>query len=409
MKPGLLRMTACCFSVMLLAAGGYLATASAQYEQQGNPTPPYSPQRIDQLLAPIALYPDPLLAHILMASTYPLSVVEAARWVQDPHNVQGASPDVALEQQNWDPSVKSLVSFPQILQMMSNRLDWTQSLGNAFLAQQADVMDSVQRLRAAARASGTLQSSPQETVSTQGQAIMIEPVNPQLVYVPYYNPTVTYGRWSYPDYPPVFFPPPPNYGYVSGPGIFFGVGFGVIGAFWGWDQWDWTHHDIHIDADRYNRVNNYAITHDGRPRYTGNSWQHDPAQRGGFPYGNDVVRQKYQPSSTGAAEMRKNYRGFDDHAVVPAAVVPGLSRQSPANQTPIAMPSSPHAAARVAPAFSSFGKGPDIRAQSQRGQVSRQSMVHVAAPPRAAAPQQRSAPQPSHNAPASNGQRGRRS
>jgi len=507
MKAGLVRVTACSLSIMLIPAAGYLPAASAQamwaqvatgdgiaapiqLAQLESPAPIYLPQQLDQLLAPIALYPDPLLAQILMAATYPIEVVEAARWVQDPYNAQlrGDQLDAALQQQGWDPGVKSLVPFPQILQMMNSRLDWTEALGNAFLAQQTDVMVSVQRLRAAAWAAGTLRSTPQQTVSTQGQIIVIEPANPQLVYVPYYNPTIIYGRWGYPAYPPVYFPPPPNYGYVAGPGIFFGIGFGVIGALWGWDRWDWDHHDIYIDPDRYNRINNHSIVHDNSPRYTANTWQHDPAHRRGVPYSDPAVRQKFQPASAGSANTRRDFRGFDNRGTAPGAASPGAVRgaapavaprpadiarpaaRQPATGRQGSLPSAqgageagrlpqagppartatPRTNARtvtpppvqrapaptggapprptverpVAPAFSSFGKGPDVRAQSQRGQTSRQSVPatapHVAAPPRAvapqqrratpsaAAPQQRSAPPspPQRNAPAGSGQKG---
>ncbi len=317
MKAGLARATAYGLSLMLLSTAAYLPAASGQsvwaqvaarsttgapvqLAQQSNPAPTYAAQQLDQLLAPIALYPDPLLAQILMAATYPLEIVEAARWVQDPNNarLRGDQLDAALQPQDWDPSVKSLVPFPQILQMMNSKLDWTQALGNAFLAQQADVMDSVQRLRAQAQAAGTLQSGPQETVSTQGQTIVIEPASPELVYVPYYDPRLVYGAWGYPDYPPIYFPPPPNYAYVAGPRIFFGVGFGIIGVLWGWDRWDWGRHDIYIDPDRYNRINNYAIVHDNRPRYTANTWQHDPAHRRGVPY-SDPGRSAKVPAGLG--------------------------------------------------------------------------------------------------------------
>jgi hypothetical protein len=562
MKAGLVRATACSVGLMLLPATGYLATVSAQtaggpmaapvqFAQQVNQAPIYAPQQLDQLLAPIALYPDPLLAQILMAATYPLEDVEAARWVQDPRNaaLRGDQLDAALQQQDWDPSVKSLVPFPQILQMLNSKLDWTQALGNAFLAQQADVMDSVQRLRAEAAAAGTLRSTPQEAVTTEGQTIVILPANPQTVYVPYYNPAAVYGTWEYPDYPPVYFPPPPNYAYAAGPGIYFGIGFGIVGGLWGWGDWDWGHHDIHIDRDRYNRINDYAIVHDNRPRYTENTWQHDPAHRRGVPYSNPDIRQKFQRASAGSADVRRNFRGFDNRAAAPGTVNPAPNQVGPGQRgaaavgerrtnqpgpnfganraaAPAAAPRpvdtgrpgggqqaagqqvtgqqpggrqgappgaqragetarvgqggppagpAPQANARIvapppvqqrapvaavvapppvqrapvaavvapppvrrapvaaavappqpavqrpavqrpaAPAFSSFGRGPDVRAQSQRGQASRQSIAPAAAPPppRAAAPQQRSAPPPPpqqqqqhRGAPSGGGQKG---
>jgi hypothetical protein len=488
----------------MASAQSVLAQASTPLPQV-NEAPAFAPQQLDQLLAPIALYPDPLLAQILMASTYPLELVLAARWIQDPNNaaLRGDQLNAALQQQDWDPSVKSLVPFPQIVQMMNSKLDWTQALGNAFLAQQADVMDSVQRLRAQAQAAGTLRSTQQETVSAQGQTIAIEPANPQLVYVPYYDPNSVYGTWGYPDYPPVYFPPPPNYGYVAGPTIFFGIGLGIIDALWGWDQWDWGRRDIRIDSNRYNAINNYAIVHDNRPRFTGNTWQHDAFHRRGVPYSSPAVRQQFQPASAGSADARRDFRGYDNRGATPTAVPrstesgrPGAAQQAtgrqgpppgearrvgqagaPTGQTPQAnartatppaahgpaaavggvaprpdeterpgpgqqasLPrgSTPQANARtvtppspqrvpattravpqpaiqrpVAPAFSSFGRGADVQAQSQRGQTSRQSMTTVAGPrtaappPRAAAPEQRSAaPQPRPTAPARGSQQG---
>jgi hypothetical protein len=447
--------------------------APAQLAQQDNQAPSYSPPQLDQLLAPIALYPDSLLAQILMASTYPLEIVEAARWMQDPNNarLRGDQLDAALQPQSWDPSVKSLVPFPQILLMMNGKLDWTQALGNAFLAQQADVMDSVQRLRAEAQAAGTLRSTPQETVSIQGQAIVIEPANPQLVYVPYYDPTAVYGGWGYPDYPPIYFPPPPSYGYVAGPGIYFGVGLGVVGALWGWDRWDWDRRDIHIDPDRFNRINNYAIAHDNRPRYAENTWQHDPTHRRGVPYGAPAVRQKFQPAAARSPDARRDFRGFDNRGGAPGAVGSGAINQAapgargappvgerravaagtnaganrgatPGDQragetrrvgqagTPASPPpgitahavtppllqrapaalggAAPRPAVQrpVAPAFSSFGKGPDVRAQSLRGQASRQTMSPAAAPHIAAPPARAAAPPQQHSPPAGGGQRG---
>ncbi len=374
--------------------------------------------RLDQLLAPIALYPDPLLAQILMAATYPIEVVEAARWLQDQGNTQlhGDQLDAALQQQNWDPSVKSLVPFPQILQMMNSKLEWTEALGNAFLAQQSDVMDSVQRLRAEAVAAGTLRSNAQETVSTAGQIITIEPANPQVIYVPYYDPSLVYGAWGYPDYPPVDFPPPPNYGYVMGPGIYFGFGFAIIDALWGWDDWDWGHREIVINPDRYNRINRYAIGHNNRAPYTANTWQHNPADRRGVPYGNPAVRQKFQPAPAGSPEQRRDFRGFDNRGGTPAGPTPSSNARAvtppPVQRAPAIIggaPSLPAVPRSAPPAFSSFGRGPDVRAESQRGQASRQSMAPAPAP-RAAAPQQRSAPpsQPQRSAPERGGQNGRR-
>ena len=177
---------------------------------------PFTPEQLDQMLAPIALYPDALLSQTLMAATYPLEVVEAARWTQANPNLKGDAAVQAVKTKDWDVSVKSLVAFPQTLAMMNNNLDWTQKVGDAMIGQQKDVADSIQRLRAKAAAAGNLKTTPQQKVTTQaaggGSAIVIEPASPEVIYVPYYNPTWAYGPWPYPAYPPVYYPPPPNYG-----------------------------------------------------------------------------------------------------------------------------------------------------------------------------------------------------
>jgi hypothetical protein len=186
----------------------------------------FKAEQLDQLLAPIALYPDALLAQILMAATYPLEIVKADRWLQDPShaNLRGDQLAGALEAETWDPSVKSLVPFPQILRMMDQQLDWTEKLGNAVVAQQPDVMDAIQRLRYQAAAAGTLWSNAQERVTTERQGIVIEPANPEFVYPPVYNPAGVYGPWPYPDYPPFDLSPLETDFGPAGP---FGIGFGV--------------------------------------------------------------------------------------------------------------------------------------------------------------------------------------
>ena len=167
----------------------------------------YSQEELDQLLAPVALYPDELLMQVLIASTYPLEVIDAARFVQRNPNLRGESLDEAVAGRNWDPSVQSLAAFPQVLEMMNEKLDWMQRLGDAFLVDQQRVMDTVQALRARAQAQGNLQSTPQQSVLTQDRVIIIEPVQPEYVYVPYYNPQVVYGPWWAPAYEPWFWNP----------------------------------------------------------------------------------------------------------------------------------------------------------------------------------------------------------
>ncbi|HET9589460.1 MAG TPA: DUF3300 domain-containing protein, partial [Anaerolineales bacterium] len=181
--------------------------------QASSANPTFKPEELDQLLAPIALYPDSLLAQIFMASAYPLEIVQADRWVKQNQQLQGDALTAALEQQPWDPSVKSLVNFPQVLAMMSEQLDWTTKLGDAFLAQQKDVMNTVQRLRVKAQAAGNLKTTTEQQVIVEQQVIRIESPSPQVVYVPAYNPTIVYGAWAYPAYPPYAYYPP---GYVVG-------------------------------------------------------------------------------------------------------------------------------------------------------------------------------------------------
>jgi hypothetical protein len=196
----------------------------------------FKPEEIEPLVAPIALYPDSLVSQSLMASTYPLEVVEAARWAKANKTLKGDALTAALEQHTWGPSVKSLVNFPQVLDMMNQKLDMTQRLGDAFLAQQKDVLDAIQRLRSKAQAQGTLKTTKEQTViveqpAAQTTVIKIEPTNPQVVYVPTYNPTVVYGAWPYPTYPPYAYYPS---GYVAATAAFSFTAGVALGAAWGY-------------------------------------------------------------------------------------------------------------------------------------------------------------------------------
>src|SRR5574337_1070509 len=247
----------------------------------GVPAPPtFQQEELDQLLAPIALYPDALLAQILMAATYPLEVVQAARWVKAYPSVTGPQLEEAMQHQPWDPSVKSLTAFPQVLAMMDANLDWTQRLGDAFLAQQPAVMATVQMLRARAQAAGYLQSTPQQIVVIEPQAIRIEPVTPQIVYVPIYDPTVVYGLWWAPAYPPFYWYPP---GYVVGASVLsFGVGLAVGSVLWGGFDWH-RHHVTVVNVHNFNTFNRTIIT---TP-----TWHHDAGHRRAVPYRDPGVRQ----------------------------------------------------------------------------------------------------------------------
>jgi hypothetical protein len=231
----------------------------------------YTAAQLDQILAPVALYPDTLLTNILMASTYPLQIVEAERWLQDPHNaaLKGDAIVAALDPMPWDPSVKSLVPFPQIVKQMNDQLDWTQSLGTAVANQQADVMEQVQFLRHQSESCGKLVSTPQQHVRHEGAAVVIEPANPAVVYVPVYNPAVVYGVWAYPAYPPLYFAPAP--GFFIGPvgvDIGFSIGFGIVGPLWGWGVPVWGTHSFFINNVAFSRISFNHTT------FVGSSWHH---------------------------------------------------------------------------------------------------------------------------------------
>jgi hypothetical protein len=212
------------------------------------------PAELDQLVAPIALYPDPLLAQVLMASAYPLDIVQAERWLEANKNLKGEALKAAVDKQSWDDSIKSLVATPDVLQLMSSKLDWTQKLGDAVVAQQADVMDAIQRLRTKAQANNKLQSTKQQKVTVQQvqnrQVIAIEPTDPDMVYVPYYDPGVVYGDWPYADYPPYYWPTP---GYIGAGIIAAGIGFGAgyaLGRWHGGNYWgggfNWNNNNINV-------------------------------------------------------------------------------------------------------------------------------------------------------------------
>ncbi|MFC4706759.1 DUF3300 domain-containing protein [Paraburkholderia caffeinitolerans] len=224
--------------------------------------PHLSNEQLDSLTAPIALYPDALLAQVLMAATFPADVQAAAAWSKANPNAKGDDAVKAVSSQPWDPSVQSLVAFPQVLATMDSKPDWVEQIGSAFLAQPNDVMDSVQRLRLQAQRAGNLNSNEQQKVIVQPaaspsttQTIVIEPANPQVVYVPTYNPTVVYGTWMYPAYPPVYMPPPPGYAIATGfmTGLAFGAGIAVANSLWG--GFGWGSHDVNINVNRYNNIN----------------------------------------------------------------------------------------------------------------------------------------------------------
>ncbi|MGA7180768.1 MAG: DUF3300 domain-containing protein [Thiobacillaceae bacterium] len=275
----------------------------------------YSQAELDQLVAPIALYPDALLSQVLIASTYPLEVVKAQRWLQQNPGLSGNALDSALANEPWDASVKGIAAFPSVVAMMNDNLDWMQELGNAFLAQEVDVMDTVQRLRQKAQSAGTLSSDDRQQVTTQDGDIDIEPTNPDVIYVSVYDPTIAYGPWWWPDYPPLIWVPPPIYGPVGYviTGFGFGIGIPIGHAHF---------HDAHPDSGWHHIVIPPPHTAGSIPSGKPSVWQHNPGHRIGVPYPTESVRARYIPANPGAVIQRHEYRGFQGGAVQPSALSP---------------------------------------------------------------------------------------
>jgi hypothetical protein len=303
-------------TMRLLAVALLLALPHAALAQTPPPAQPaaapaqqlLSKAQLDALVSPIALYPDALLSEILIASTYPLEVVEADRWAQANKNLKGDALKAAADKQSWDDSVKSLTATPDVLDMMSNKLSWTQQLGDAVLAQQPDVMDAIQRLRTKAQANNKLVSSQQQTVSTQQQdgrqVIVIAPTDPDVIYVPYYDPAVVYGPWPYSDYPPYYWPPPAYIGAaVIATGLAFGAGYALGrwangGYRWG-GGFNWGGNNIHV---------NRSIS---ATNVNANNWTHNPAHRQGVRYNNPGVAAKFGGNANirGGGQNRPDFRG----------------------------------------------------------------------------------------------------
>jgi uncharacterized protein DUF3300 len=284
--------------------------------QQQAPASAFRQEELDQLLAPIALHPDPLISQILMAATYPLEVVQAERWAKQNKSLKGDAVTAALEKQDWDPSVKSLVAFPEVLTMMSEKLDWTQKLGDAFLADQKKVLDTIQSLRAKAQASGNLRTTKEQTVIVEEKIIKIEPANPQVIYVPSYNPTVVYGSWPYPAYPPYSYYPP---GYVASSMMWFGAGMAMGAAFsgawgYGWGDCDYNGGKVKIDNSKNF---NFSGNNIDRGKYANQlpaggkgDFRHNPEHRKGVSYRDQGTAQKFNRASTNdAIKSREQFRG----------------------------------------------------------------------------------------------------
>lgn len=321
--------------------------------------PPLKSEELDALVAPIALYPDNLLAQVLIASTYPLEVAMAAQWRMQNPNLQGTQLDMALATQTWDASVKALVEVPTALNQMNQRLDWTQKLGDAFLAQQKDVMDSVQRLRQRAQGAGKLMSTEQQKVVMENQTIVIEQANPQTIYVPYYDPFDVYGGWPYAAYPPYYWAAPP--GYYLGAGFAFGTGVAIAGAVWN-NAFDWNGGNVNVNVNRNDFTNiDRTNINNVRDRTNAQTWQHNADHRRGTNYRDQATRERFGQGNLAQTDARRDFRGFDQGQLGDKAGQlgqrTGFERSGQAK------------------GFDGVGNGNATRDFSSRGAASRQSMA----------------------------------
>jgi hypothetical protein len=292
---------------LILVPGDALSYVQSSAPPQEQAAAKIPPDQLDSLVAPIALYPDPMLAQVLAASTYPLEIIQLQQWLAKNPNLKDKALADAVAKQSWDPSVQAMAGLPDVVKLLANDIQWTTDLGNAFLAQQADVMEAVQRMRKKAEEKGNLKSTEQQKVETKvvenKTVIVIEQANPQVVYVPSYNPTVVYGPPVYP-YPPIYYPPPGYY--AAGMAISFGVGVAMgamWGGGWGWGC-GWGHNDVNINVNNnFNRNTNISnsgnrVNAQGN-RGGGNTWQHNPQHRGGTPYSNQATANKYGGTTRG--------------------------------------------------------------------------------------------------------------
>src|SRR6266404_6183230 len=306
------RLTAVMCSFVLVPGSARLTQSDTASPQASAPTeaaPKIPDDQLDSLVAPIALYPDPLLAQVLAASTYPLEIIQLQQWLEKNKNLKDKALVDAVAKQPWDPSVQAMAALPDVVKRLADDIQWTTDLGNAFLAQQSDVMEAVQRMRSKAKDTGNLKSNEQMKVETKvienKPVIIVEQSSPEVVYVPSYNPTVVYGAPAYP-YPPISYPPPGYY--VAGMALSFGVGVAMGAAWsggWGWGSSWGGNNDITINNN--NNFNRNANVNGGNRTNTigsgnrgGNSnWRHNPQHRGGAPYSNRATAGKYGGTARG--------------------------------------------------------------------------------------------------------------
>jgi len=328
----------------------------------------YSQEEFDRLLAPIALYPDTLLSQVLMASTYPLEVVEADRWLKKNQSLTGDLLDTALQKKSWDVSVKSLCHFPSVLAMMSDKLDLTNELGNAFLDQQDQVMDRIQGLRAKAQELGNLSSTDNMKVTSQEGAITIEPTTPEVVYVPTYDSCYVYGPWWYPACAPPWFWYPEV---VAGAGFFFGPAI-FMGPLDFWCGFRWHQHQIFVNVNKTFAVHRSSITrmHGGIE-----SWAHNPVHRRGIAYHNSETARRFGQTERPGVSARRSFRGFSPEGRVAGIDTSPTQKRNTGSQTTqsrsIGTISRQSVQSQRGHAFESFGSsGREVTRHSERGHSS---------------------------------------
>lgn len=397
----------------LIALCALLPTTHAQE------TSPFRVEEIDQMLAPIALYPDSLLSQILMASTYPADVADAAKWSKAHPTDKGDAAVSKVESQDWDPSVKSLVAFPQVLAMMGEKPRDVQRLGDAFLADAGLVMDRVQFLRTKAQEAGNLKSNDQQKVVAQTvetkQVIVIEPAQPQTVYVPVYQPTVVYGPWWYPSYPPYYWPPPPYYypGAAFVGGVIWGAAVvGINNSLWG--GFGWGRNEVNINVNRYNSINvNNRITD-----VNANKFVHNPEHRRDVPYRDAKSRDQFSRKQAGS-ENREEFRGKEERSNVRdsdrARAQQAMQDRGVAPAGGRDRPSLPQGDQRGAANRDPSGRGPDHAMSNvrnpdamrdfDRAKASRESMDQGMARPSAQRPSHDARPSPAARPSSSSGAR----
>ena len=310
------------FALLLLAPAG--TSLLAQDEPAPAPPPPQqtlTPDQLDDLVAPIALYPDELVSQVLVASTYPLEVVQAFQWMQKNPGLTGPPLTQAAQQQGWDASVQALVVFPDVVKRLNDDVTWTTNLGNAFLAQQQDVMDAVQRMRAKAAQAGKLQSTPQlnvtQTTDNGAPVYEIEPVNPDVIYVPVYDPVWIWGPAAWYPYPHWWWPPRSfvGAGFYFGFGPAINVGFFFGGGWHGWGGWGWHpgwgNHTVIVN-NTFIHTYNFNTAHITNV-HGATVWQHDPAHRAGVPYAQPALNNRYRgdvQQNMARPTVQQTQRGF---------------------------------------------------------------------------------------------------